>query len=67
MEYVSNRKMCECIRVDMCMLCGEIWNSANLIAVKIKDKNLNLCPDCLRDFDEEFTRKSNTRRDGGVE
>ena len=38
------------MNADACQLCGEIWNRQNLTTIKIKNKNLNLCSECLQDF-----------------
>ena len=46
------------MKADMCQLCKEIWNGDNLISIKIKDKNLNLCPDCFKDFTDEYVAKN---------
>ena len=36
---------------NSCMLCGEIWNSTNLIKTEFKGHQLRMCPDCASDFD----------------
>lgn len=36
---------------NSCMLCGEIWNSTNLIKAEIKGHQLRMCPECASDFD----------------
>lgn len=36
---------------NSCMLCGEIWNSTNLIMTEFKGHQLRMCPECASDFD----------------
>ena len=36
---------------NSCMLCGEIWNSTNLIKTELKGHQLRMCPECASDFD----------------
>lgn len=36
---------------NSCMLCGEIWNSTNLIKTEFKGHQLRMCSDCASDFD----------------
>lgn len=46
------------MEANVCQLCGEIWNAVNLTVINIKDKRLNLCPECMEAFTEEYVAKT---------
>ena len=43
---------------DICNCCGEIWNRDNLKPILIGSTNIFLCPECIKDFNDDYVRRS---------